>query len=58
MENRGYSVVVVRDCTTGMESKETQPTLSQTNGAILFLEMFGQYSVTSDDILSRLPVTG
>jgi nicotinamidase-related amidase len=58
MRNRGYSVVVVRDCTTGMESKETQPTLSQTNGAILFLEMFGHFSVTSGDIISGLPVPG
>lgn len=58
MGYRGYSVVVVRDCTTGMESKETQPTLSQTNGAILFLEMFGHFSVTSDDIISGLPATG
>jgi nicotinamidase-related amidase len=58
MGYRGYSVVVVRDCTTGMESKETQPTLGQTNGAILFLEMFGHFSVTSDDIISGLPVNG
>jgi len=58
MGTRGYSVVVVRDCTTGMESKETQPTLSQTNGAILFLEMFGHFSVTSGDIISGLPVSG
>ncbi|MEQ1825323.1 MAG: isochorismatase family protein [Pirellula sp.] len=50
MSRRGYEVVLVRDCTTGMESRETQPTLSQTNGAILFLEMFGQYSVTSEEI--------
>ena len=58
MGYRGYSVIVVRDCTTGMESKETQPTLSQTNGAILFLEMFGHFSVTSGDIISGLPVIG
>jgi nicotinamidase-related amidase len=58
MGNRGYSVIVIRDCTTGMESKETQPTLSQTNGAILFLEMFGHFSVTSGDIISGLPVAG
>jgi nicotinamidase-related amidase len=57
MGNRGYAVVVVRDCTTGMESRETQPTLSQTNGAILFLEMFGHFSVTSGDIISGLPIT-
>jgi len=51
MSNRGYSVSLIRDCTTGMETKETQAGLLQTNGAILLLEMFGQYSITSDEIL-------
>lgn len=51
LTNRGYSVSLIRDCTTGMESKETQPELKQTNAAILLLEMFGQYSITSDEIL-------
>ena len=55
MSNRGYGVILVRDCTTGMESKETQPTLSQTNGAILLLEMFGQYSVASGEVIAGLP---
>jgi nicotinamidase-related amidase len=54
MSNRGYEVILVRDCTTGMESKDTQPTLSQTKGAILLLEMFGQYSVTSDEVITGL----
>ncbi len=52
MSNRGYSVVLLRDCTTGMENKDTQATLSQTNGAILQLEMFGQYSITSDELIT------
>lgn len=51
MTNRGYSVSLIRDCTTGMETKETQAELLQTNGAILLLEMFGQYSITSDEVL-------
>lgn len=54
MSNRGYEVILVRDCTTGMESKETQPTLSQTTGAILLLEMFGQYSVSSREVIAGL----
>ncbi len=54
MSQRGYETILLRDCTTGMESPETQPTLSQTSGAILFLEMFGQYSTTSNDVLSGL----
>ncbi len=51
MTNRGYSVTLLRDCTTGMETRETQSELLQTNGAILLLEMFGQYSVTSDEVI-------
>jgi len=58
MGYRGYSISIIRDCTTGMESRETQPALSQTNGAILFLEMFEHFSVTSGDIISGLPVSG
>jgi hypothetical protein len=52
----GDEVIVVRDCTTGMESSETQSTLSQTRGAILFLEIFGQYPVASDEIIAGLPL--
>lgn len=54
MSKRGYQVVLVRDCTTAMESAESQATLSQTNGAILQLEMFGQYTVTSREIINGL----
>jgi len=54
MNNRGYAVVIIRDCTTGMESKESQPTLAQTKGAILMLEMFGHYSVESGEIITGL----
>ena len=56
MRDRGYRIILVRDCTTGMESRETQPTLAQTNGAILFLEMFGCFTVSSDDMLAGLNV--
>ena len=52
MNTRGYQVSVLRDCTTGMENKETQAKLLQTNGALLFFEMFGQYTVTSDEIIN------
>lgn len=53
--DRGYETILIRDCTTGMESRYTQASLSQTEGAILFFEMFGQYAVTSDDIINGLP---
>lgn len=52
MNYRGYQVSVIRDCTTGMENKATQEKLLQTNGALLFFEMFGQYTVTSDEIIN------
>jgi nicotinamidase-related amidase len=55
MGKRGYEVIVLRDCTTGMESFETVDELWQTRGAILFLEMFGKYSVTSDELIAGLP---
>ena len=52
MSNRGYEVILIRDCTTGMESRYTQASLGQTTGAVLLLEMFGQYSITSDEMMS------
>ncbi|MEO6187912.1 MAG: isochorismatase family protein [Ginsengibacter sp.] len=55
MSNRGYEVILVRDCTTGMESRYTHDSLSQTSGAILLLEMFGQYSIASGEVMAGLP---
>lgn len=54
MGKRGYEVILVRDCTTGMESFETTDELWQTRGAILFLEMFGKYSVASEELIAGL----
>ena len=54
MSKRGYEVIVVRDCTTGMESAETHDGLWQTRGAVLFLEMSGKYSVSSDELIGGL----
>lgn len=58
MSNRGYEVILVRDCTTGMESRYTQASLSQTTGAILLLEMFGQYSIDSNEVKTGLSKLG
>ena len=55
MSRRGYEIIILRDCGAGMESFETHEALGQTRGAILFLEMFGQYSITSDDLIAGLP---
>ena len=55
MGKRGYAILVVRDCTTGMESFETHDELGQTRGAILLLEMFGHYSISSEELIHGLP---
>ncbi len=54
MSKRGYEIIMLRDCTTGMESFETHDDLWQTRGAILFLEMFGKYSIKSDELMAAL----
>jgi nicotinamidase-related amidase len=54
MNRRGYTVVIVRDCTTGMESAQTHEALGQTINAILLSEMFGRYSVSSEEMISGL----
>jgi nicotinamidase-related amidase len=54
MSRRGYTVVIVRDCTTGMESADTHDHLGQTNNAILLSEMFGRYSVSSEELIAGL----
>lgn len=55
MHDRGYEIIVLRDCTTGMESFETQDNLGQTRGAILFLEMNRKYSILSEELVAALP---
>ena len=50
MAKRGYEIIILRDCTTGMESRETHEELWQTRSAILSLEMFGKYSITSEQL--------
>lgn len=54
MSRRGYTVLIVRDCTTGMESADTHKSLGQTNNAILLSEMFGRYSVDSVELAAGL----
>ena len=55
MSKYGYEIIMLRDCTTGMESFETHDELWQTRGAVLILEMFGKYSITSDELIAGLP---
>ena len=55
MNRRGYECVLLRDCTTGMEAPDTQAELLQTREVIRMLEMFGAYTITSDDLVAGLP---
>lgn len=55
MAERGYDVVIVRDCTTGMESFETREELWQTRVSVQILEMFGKYSITASELIEGLP---
>ncbi len=54
MSKKGYEILIVRDCTTGMESADTHDSLAQTRNSILFFEMFGQYTVTSRELIEGL----
>jgi len=55
MHDRGYEIIVLRDCTTGMESFASQDDLGQTRGAVLFLEMNRKYSILSEELVAGLP---
>lgn len=54
MHKRGYTVVVVRDAGTAMESFETADRFEQTRNAVLMLEMFEKYSVASQELRDAL----
>lgn len=54
MHSRGYEIILVGDCTTGMETHETQPDLVCTEGQIATLEQFGVYTMLSEHIIKAL----
>jgi nicotinamidase-related amidase len=54
MSNRGYSVILLRDCTTGMESFETLPQLGQTRTIIQHLEMSKRFTLTAPELIAAL----
>jgi nicotinamidase-related amidase len=58
MHQRGYEVLLVRDCTTGMETHETTKELICTRGQIASLEQFGAYTVTSAQVVEALGAAG
>lgn len=52
MAEKGYACLLVRDCTTGMESYRSLPTLGQTEAAIEKIEMFLGYTVSSPEMIA------
>ena len=55
MSKRGYEIILLRDCGTGMESFETHDELLQTRYTILLIEMFKGYSINSQDLIASMP---
>ena len=47
MHNRGYNIILLRDCTTAIEADYTLPTFSLTEAAVLDVEMCLGFSTTS-----------
>ena len=58
MSNRGYTVTLLRDCATGMESFETLPQLGQTRTIIQHLEMSRRFTLTSPELIGALRDSG
>jgi nicotinamidase-related amidase len=56
MMTRGYHAILVRDCTTGMETHETKAQMMCTLGTIATLEQFGAFTVTSEELMDALGV--
>lgn len=56
MNRRGYTTILVRDGTTGMETAETCGDMACTRGAIADLEQFGSYTLTSRELIDALSI--
>jgi hypothetical protein len=54
MNRRGYTTILVRDGTTGMETAETCKDQACTRGAIADLEQFGSYTLGAREIVEAL----
>ena len=57
MLHRGYQTILVRDCTSGMETHETRENLTCTRGQIASVEQFGVYTVSSEHVIEALKGT-
>jgi len=54
MNRRGYTTILVRDGTFGMETATTSQDSACTRGAIADLEQFGSYTLSSREIVDAL----
>jgi nicotinamidase-related amidase len=54
MRDRGYTCILVRDCTNGMETHETHDEQTSMRGTIAFLEHMQIYSLESQQIIDIL----
>ncbi len=54
MNNRGYATILLRDCTTGMESFDSGVRLGQTRTLIQHLEMSQRFSLTAPELIEAL----
>lgn len=52
MQQRGYNVLLLRDCTTGIEAYDTVEGLALTRAAILEVEMLLGFTSTSDALIA------
>lgn len=51
MQARGYNVILLRDCTTGIEAHDTIESMALTRAAILEVEMLLGFTSTADSLL-------
>lgn len=54
MRDRGYICILLRDCTNGMETRETFANQTSMNGTIAFLEQTGTYTLESGELITSL----
>lgn len=52
MQQRGYNVILLRDCTTGIEAYDTLETMALTRAAILEVEMLLGFTSTSESLIA------
>ena len=51
MHRRGYNIILLRDCTTAIESRDTLPDMMHTNASVSIVEMVFGSTTTSGEFL-------